>query len=155
MAKALKIGKKKKLALSLSCPEAKSTVLHPHRKSTQIFLGQENKYVCSISASCMSHLRRGSWVPICWFLVGFLLFYAVAVCHLKRHCQVFLARACDWISKSSLAALLSLTVSSPHTQTLLNLDSEMTHGFILFTGVCLPSLGFGRVWAHSCFLDSF
>lgn len=58
-----------------------------------------------------------------------LCFNAVVVCHLKRHCQVFLARVCDWISKSSLAALLSLTVSSTHTHTLLNLDPEMTHSF--------------------------
>lgn len=69
------------------------------------------------------------------------MFYAVGVCHLKRHCQVFLARAYGWISKYSLAALLSLALSSTHTQSLLNLYSEMSHSFTLYTGACsLPYL---------------
>lgn len=49
MAKALKI----RLELSL----------HPHNIFTQIILGLENKYVCSISASCMSHLCHGRILP--------------------------------------------------------------------------------------------
>lgn len=114
-----------------------------------------------MSASCMSHLCHGWILASILFSVGLLLFYAVAVCHLKWHCQVFLARACDWISKSSLAALLSLTVSSTHTRThthnhtLLNLDTEMTHSFHSLhrcLRLAFPTQAFGRGWAHSCFL---
>lgn len=109
-----------------------------------------------MSARCMSHLcPAGSCLWICCFLVGLLLFYAVVVCHLKRHCQVFQGRACDWISKSSLAALFSVIVASTHTHALLNLDTEMTHSFHSLHRCSLlasPPRAFGRGWAHSCFL---
>lgn len=76
--------------------------------------------------SCMCHLSHG-WISPSNLLIfgGFAFVYAAAVCHLCWHCQVLLARACDWISKSSLAAALSLTVVSA----LVNLNSKMTHSF--------------------------
>lgn len=102
-------------------PNGPKSVLHLCRLLIQIILGMENNYVSSMSASCVHvcviSVMVGSRLPICWFLVGLLLFYAVVVCHLYWHCQVFLARAYDWISKSSLASLLSLTVLSTHTHT--------------------------------------
>lgn len=46
---------------------------------------------------------------------GLPLFRAMAVCHLRWHCQVPRARACDWISKSSLEALFSYSSMQTHS----------------------------------------
>lgn len=65
------------------------------------------------------------------------------VCHgwsvsIKKELPRFPIQVYGWISKYSLAALLSLTVSSTHTH---NPYSEMSHTFTLYTGACsLPSL---------------
>lgn len=113
----------------MRCPKALKRVLHPHRKS--YWDRKISVFPACQQAVCLISVMVGSRLLICWFLEGLLLFYTVVVCHLKWHCQAILVRACDWISKSSLAALLSLTVSSTHTHTHtpLNLDSKMTHSF--------------------------
>ena len=61
---------------------------------------------------CVSDISHSKF---CGFLRGQPLFCAMAVCHLSWRCQVPRARACDWISISSLKALFSFSSLQTHS----------------------------------------
>lgn len=84
----------------------------------------------------------GSCLPVCWFLVGFLFVPSSGGVSFKLALPVLLARAYDWIFKSSLAARLSLTALSTHTLICCYMwILKWLIAFILYTGVCvLPFL---------------
>ena len=121
-----------------------------------------NMFAACQQAVCLISVMLGSRLQICWFLVGWLLFHAVAVCHLKRHCQVFPSQSL-WldfqilISSTAFTHCLihTLTHTHTHTHTLLNLDFDVTHSFHSLHRCLLLAFhpqAFGRGWAHSCFL---